>query len=894
MHLAAQQASERAQRLAALIVRRPWSILAVALIVGVAALWLALGLRVDQQLRALLPDDAISTTRIDAMSERLGNQSDLYVEIRSPSREANLRFGERFAAELRQRADLRHVHFHLSRDFFEENALLYAELADLLDLRCRVIEAVQAQVRREMALLGDDDDPVPQLSEPELRERYQRGARLPEYYEADEGRVVVIKARPTRPDTDIAFARALSRELAAAAAAAEPAAYHPDMVVEIEGAYAEHTRKVSGLEGDIVRGSAIVFGLLMLSLAVYFRGLRAIVLVLLPLAIAILTALAAARLFYGALNLVSAFIFAVLLGLGVDFGIHILARYQAERRRGLALTPALALTFTTTGLSTAAGALSTALTCFLLLVADFRGFSHFGVIAGLGVTLSLVGAVLVLPAALVVLERRWPWRTTQRPPPEPPPAAAAEQTPPRFPRLAAVIVALGVGAAALAANNLDALELETDLGRLEDPVRAAPAPPSKAPLDDYRAAVGASALAPAVVLAADRREARAAYQQLAALARLDAAEAAALARGAELPPPPPLDACGRPAPADPDALADEEEPDEGDDRQDPAFIALGAAAAAARGVASDVLRDLRAYPGPRLIELHDRLREVAAIDAYVPDLQEEKLAVIRDLRRRIDGKLGALSPADRERVATWRPYLEVDRPIEADDLPDWVRASFTDARGELGGYVVFWTKGGKSDYRNAKRVYDAYRELHVAGREVPVAASFFVIPEIVDLIRADGPLVIGLAFAVLLALALLLFRSAGAALVIFVTVACALLWLGGLIAAFGWKVNFFNVIAFPLLIGMGQDDAVHLLHRHREGGHLATTLRETGGAIFMTTLTTTLGYGGMLFADHLGLFSLGFTAAAGMLLCLLASVVLLPAGLQLAAWLRHIRAARRR
>lgn len=77
----------------------------------------------------------------------------------------------------------------------------------------------------------------------------------------------------------------------------------------------------------------------MLSLAVYFRGLRAIVLVLLPLAIAIITALAAARVFYGALNLVSAFIFAVLLGLGVDFGIHILARYQAERRRGLALTP---------------------------------------------------------------------------------------------------------------------------------------------------------------------------------------------------------------------------------------------------------------------------------------------------------------------------------------------------------------------------------------------------------------------------------------------------------------------------------------------------------------------------------------------------------------------------
>jgi hypothetical protein len=472
-----------ARQLAGLASRRPWTIVLSALIVGALGLWFALQLRVDQELRVLLPEDALSTSRIDALSDRLGNQSELYVTVRSPSREASLQYAEKLAEGLRARPELRYALFHLDRSFFERNALLYVDLEDLLDLRCRVIERIRAEVRKEMALFPEDNEAAGDvaaadaaLSESELRERYQLDTRLPEYYETetDEGALFVIKARPREPDTDIAFARSLFEEVEGLAAKLEPASFHPEMEVGIEGSYAEQSRRAGGLQGDIVRGSAIVIGLLMLVLAIYFRGARAVVLILLPLVLAVTSALGIARLIFGELNLVSAFIFIILIGLGIDFGIHVLGRYRDERRRGLGLDEALAVTLSTTSVSTLAGGLSTALTCFLLVIADFRGFSQFGIVAGIGVLMALLGALVVLPALIVIMERARPWRIAADPAAEAEllaDAAPVARGRGPVPWLALLVLAAGLGVAGVAASHLGELEFEYDLGRLDEPVR---------------------------------------------------------------------------------------------------------------------------------------------------------------------------------------------------------------------------------------------------------------------------------------------------------------------------------------------------------------------------------------------------------------------------------------
>ena len=90
----------------------------MALLIGGLGFLGARRLGIDQELRAMLPDDASSVVRLDAAAERLGNQSDLYVSIRSPSRAANLAFGAKIAAALARRPDIRYVLFHRDAAFF--------------------------------------------------------------------------------------------------------------------------------------------------------------------------------------------------------------------------------------------------------------------------------------------------------------------------------------------------------------------------------------------------------------------------------------------------------------------------------------------------------------------------------------------------------------------------------------------------------------------------------------------------------------------------------------------------------------------------------------------------------------------------------------------------------
>lgn len=882
-------ATPRAHRLAALIERRPGAIVLVAALLGVLGFFGARNLGIDQELRALLPDDAPSVVRLDALRERLGNQSDLYVSIRSPSRAQNLAFGAAIAGALEQRDDVRYVLFRRDPAFFRDNLLLYADLADLLDLRRRVIDTIQARVRRELSMFGDDPEADASgdasddldLDETQLRARYGLDREPPEYFEHDEGRLVVVRARPTAGNTDIRFARALSRGIRQAIDGLEPARFHPAMQVTIEGSYAEHTAQASSLERDIISGSLFAFGLLLVVVALYFRGLRSVPLVLVPLMVAVLAALAVAWLIYGELNLVSAFIFAVTLGLGIDFGTHILARYRDERRRGLPHKEAIAVTVATTGVSTAGGALSTALAFVLLVVAEFRGFSEFGVIGGLGIVVAYLAALIVLPALAMVLERALPWRVPAplaAPPPEPAAASA------RPPLLALGTVAVCAALAVVGALALPKIGFEYNLGKLGPPDRTTPEERKRA--EEYRDAVGRTqSTEPTVILTDDLEQTRAVHRQLQAILDLEPEQVAALT-GLEAYPDTPRKPKPAPKPAPPPRPDDDEEDEEDAEPDDPAFVRLAELAARRGALDPDVRAELERYPPARLREMDDLLNGVLSIYTFIPAQQDEKLAVIRDIRQRIDKKRGSLSDADREKLKSWEKYLQVDRPVTVDDLPQWVKVQFTDMQGQLGRFVATWQRGPKSEYTHAARIRAAFDTIDTPTGAAPSAGSFYVAPEVIDTIKGDGPLVMSAVFGVLVATALLMFRSLYGALIVVATVGSALMWLAALFVSLGWTLNLFNLVALPLLVGMGQDDSLHIVHRYREEGpgRLRQVLRETGGAVVLTTVTTVIGFSSMLFVDHVGLRSLGWTAVVGMTLCLVASLTVVPACLRIGEW----------
>ncbi len=101
----------------------------------------------------------------------------------------------------------------------------------------------------------------------------------------------------------------------------------------------------------------------------------------------------------------------------------------------------------------------------------------------------------------------------------------------------------------------------------------------------------------------------------------------------------------------------------------------------------------------------------------------------------------------------------------------------------------------------------------------------------------------------------------------------------GVMALFGFSLNPANMIAFPLILGVGADNGVHVLHdfqgRDRKQRYRLTHI--TGFGILIKALTTVLGFGTLMIAQHRGMASLGLILAVGVTCCMLTALVCLPA-----------------
>jgi predicted RND superfamily exporter protein len=138
--------------------------------------------------------------------------------------------------------------------------------------------------------------------------------------------------------------------------------------------------------------------------------------------------------------------------------------------------------------------------------------------------------------------------------------------------------------------------------------------------------------------------------------------------------------------------------------------------------------------------------------------------------------------------------------------------------------------------------------------------------------------------AVAFVLILLLdFRSLKTTLIAVTPLAVSLFLMLGIMGATGFPFSVVNVIGLPLILGIGIDDGVHIIHRFRREGpdRLPYTMSSIGRAIFLTTLTTVLGFGSLIPSSYRGYGSMGKLVTLGISLCFVASVLLLPAILKL-------------
>jgi predicted RND superfamily exporter protein len=408
-------------RLASLQARRPWTFLLVFALLAGAGAWRASKLRLVTDFSSLLADDQPSVVELHRILKHIRGLSNVFVvlEGNDPATlrraadvlEGRLRaIGSPYVAQARSGVQE-------SRRFLMPRAGLYLTDADLDDLEQRLTDQEQAAFRKRIGADLDDpatDGPAAPLTADEIEKRLKQklrgAAKYPDGYylgRTPEGwaQVVALKAAVATGDLELGRAT-LERVQAVVSATLSELGLASRVKVGYAGDLVTGMAEYELVRRDVADVGGVGIVLVLLVLIIFFR--TPVPLIALGAAIAVGCSLTfgLTELVLGHLNVATAFLFSIVAGNGINFGIIWMSRYLEERRRsGRSIPGALvrALDRTYGATLTAAGAAATAYAA--LGISNFRGFRHFAIIGASGMALCWLVTYLLMPALVVLLER---------------------------------------------------------------------------------------------------------------------------------------------------------------------------------------------------------------------------------------------------------------------------------------------------------------------------------------------------------------------------------------------------------------------------------------------------------------------------------------------------------
>jgi len=258
-----------------------------------------------------------------------------------------------------------------------------------------------------------------------------------------------------------------------------------------------------------------------------------------------------------------------------------------------------------------------------------------------------------------------------------------------------------------------------------------------------------------------------------------------------------------------------------------------------------------------------------------------KLQEIAEVRKLLDDPF--LRDQEDPQLDKLRRASQTTDQLSVDQIPDYFKGQFLNKDGEIGNFVMVYPSVGLSDGENSIAFKKDVGKVELDSGETFYAASTSIIAaEMLELMRQESPWMVGATFLMVFILMLISFRSLRWALIAMLPLTVGLLWLFGIMMLTGMMFNFYNLVVLPAILGIGEDNGVHLAHRYREEGKSSMwdVLSSTGQHVTIGSFTTMLGFSGLLFTNHPGLQSIGEMAVIGIGMTLVAALTFLPALIQ--------------
>lgn len=681
-------------------------------------------------------------------------------------------------------------------DFFNKHKLLYLDLDDLRTIRDRIDRRIQREKLRGLYVDFEGDDSVSFKDiEEKYKSRYSEETRS-EYNVSPDGRIYAIFVESTSEYTPLSKANKFQDAMETFVGEINPKAYHPTMRVLFSGA--TKVLEYRALIKDLKRVGIISGILLFIPLLIRFRNPLHVLIIFAPLAVAMPISFATASFFVEKLNISTSFLFAILGGLGVENGIHIFSRYYETRMEGKHLRHGIHEIYEHTGRAILTSVASVAVTFLLLTVNDFRGFSEFGLISGLGLWVIFLIYFTFMPSLMILLEKLRILRFRHCPP-------AAEPTLKIRPAwlTGSLVIFLLFTLYSLAAIPFLGFEYDSKKTRAEIPEVMEAKRKQRMTTKRFNN--------PAVVVIHSEEEAEALKE--------------AVERKIE------------------------------EDKLTPTIDAS------------------RSY--------YD----------LVPKDQDEKMRLIGDIERLLEDKTIKLVKGEqRKDLDRFERALDETTPVREQDVPLEVSEIFK-GKPEVPGemfYINAIPELELDDGKNAMRFAEDVQTLETKAGTYHPSSDGVVYGIVLKTMLRDSRKVLLISLLSVTFFVFLDFRNWKKTAIVMLSIVVGVFWLFGLMLIFGIKLNFYNMIIIPAVMGMSIDNSIHIYHRYEEMGRgsLAKVLGSTGIAVMLASLTNASGFFGLLFCLHKGLYSIGLLAVIGVGTCLVSTMIFLPALLQ---FLEHIR-----
>ncbi|MCX7632706.1 MAG: MMPL family transporter [Turneriella sp.] len=390
--------------------RYSWLLFLILLVTAFLGYRYGRHIRIDTNLLHLLPRDNPALKRLDSLRRKSPVRGFLVVTFsaESPRHESELvalveMLRQKIAGDAFLSTGTAELIARMPAEFLQRYALWYMETQDLQKIAARLEQSIADAKRRANPYFEDLEDsaPVPFYIGDIVHKYRHRYTGSGYFTDAQKTQIAVLLALREPPE-NIVFAREYLNRMESAIAK-EAKARGFSMV--FFGKYASNVHRQQRLAEAIHQSTTLTFLVLVASLMIFFRSLRVLWVVGLPVVAALGYTYFAAWYWMGEISIISSFLTAILLGLGIDYGIHLFARYKTERVRGLGMSEALAVAMHNLFRGLSFGMVTTAAVFLTLSFSRFIAFAEFGRIAFAGVIFFFISFIIYFPAIVFLTER---------------------------------------------------------------------------------------------------------------------------------------------------------------------------------------------------------------------------------------------------------------------------------------------------------------------------------------------------------------------------------------------------------------------------------------------------------------------------------------------------------